>query len=162
MCERGGREAVERKKRPPMPRCDPATARGVMHRRGKKFAYKVHKEAVIKRKTRWTWPETEAIAQSQIIVSKRKLRSGSYYPPNVVELRPTAAGLQQVDGDVGQGTEVRWIPQGPRRSRALACGFFLRLVGKAWAVVDRRRRGEETSLRNLFAVPVGDCWVAVS
>ncbi len=148
-----------KKKRAVLPRADPRTARHVMGTTRPKKS--ISQEAKKQRKMTSRWSECEKIAQSQRKVTQNALKKATYYGPNAAEVRLEAAGLPGMVPDFyGEGTAVKFLPPGPRRARALACGFLLRTIGARWAVVDRRQRGQALKLKNIFCVPIWDCWLA--
>jgi hypothetical protein len=150
----------ERKKRVRLANLPKQTARNRMGLRGEPFRHKEHEEAVKKLVSRHSWSTSEQVVQSQMLVTKKRLRAGSYYPVNADEVRRASAALQKVDQSTGVGETVRFVPQGPRRARSLACGFFLRFIGQKFVAVERRRRGDAQRLDQIFVVPAEDCWVA--
>lgn len=144
---------------------DPRTARGVM---GKKRSRRYDNGPVARsqRIARGLWSEAEKIAQSQCLVTAKRLKVNAYYSDGADAARLSAVdeGLQTVDPKVGQGEKIRFIPPGPRRVRGLAAGLFLRIIetrnGKAkWAVVERRRASDPQRLDQIFVVPADDCWI---
>lgn len=153
------KEPRPRKKRAKLPRCDPRTARRRMGKRKRPFHHQKDAAARAKREKRWRWTETEQIAQSQMLVAKRRLASNTYYGPNADEVRREARGLPAVTERAVFDDPVRFVPPGPRRSRGLGCGFLLRLIGTNWVAVVRRRRGDPLRLDQVFVVPRSDCFM---
>ena len=136
-----------------------------MGRREAPYQHKVHHEAVVQRKRREFCPVARLVVSSQLLVTKRQLKKGTFYCPNAQQLRILAKQLVveeriMEDCPLDPGDVVSFIPPGPRSARALATGYFLTYAGaeKSFAAVDRGFRQAHRRLDQIFVVPVKDVW----
>jgi hypothetical protein len=136
-----------------------------MGRRPKPYRHSQTNNAVGIRRRREAAPVAKLCVNSQLLVTKRRIRKGTFAPPNEAVLRAiaeryVAEGQLVSDNDLRPDEEVSFLPPGPRASRALASGYFLCYpdAKQAFCAIDRRRRGDPKRLDNIFVVPATDVW----